>query len=90
MVSFEADYPSVWLKANKRPGDNRQESGAKVFTYPEENPPFRFVSIKKNAICQRAHSLSHMEMFHIPGKYFAASSSLVFPETRKYSPNKRK
>lgn len=47
MVSFEADYPSVWLKANKRPGDNRRESGAKVFTYPEENPPFCFVSIKK-------------------------------------------
>lgn len=47
MVSFEADYPSVWLKANKRPGDNRQESAAKVFTYPEEHPPFCFVSILK-------------------------------------------
>lgn len=63
MVSFEADYPSVGVKGNKRLGDNRQSLEPR-FLLPWGNPPFCFVLIQKNLICQCAHSLSYVETFH--------------------------
>lgn len=55
MVSFEADYPSVEVKGNKRLGDNWQSLEPR-FLLPGGNPPFCFAVIQKNLICPRAHS----------------------------------
>lgn len=60
MVSFKADYPSVRVKGNKD-GETIVRVRSQGFS-PEK---IRLLCLNsKSLICQCAHSLSNVEMFH--------------------------